>query len=62
MALIRQGVGYKGGDLLHQLIRLAAVQQAGEAPHVALPCRLTLRLHLRYHSPHGEVLHMSFTV
>ncbi len=52
MVFIRQGVGYKRGDLIHELIRVPTVQKAREAPHVTLPCCFALFFHL-----HSEVQH-----
>jgi len=44
--LRRQRLGHPGGDLIHQVVRLPRVQQAGEAAHVAVPRRLALLLNL----------------
>jgi len=52
VAFIRQGVGYKRGDLIHELIRVPTVQQARKAPHVTLPCCFALFFHL-----HSQVQH-----
>lgn len=52
IALIRQGVGNKGGHLIHELVRDAAVQQACEAAHVAWPCSFTLCFDLHHQHQH----------
>lgn len=52
VALVRQRIGNKGGHLVHEVIRDAAVQQACEAAHVTLPCSFTLCFHLHHHRQH----------
>ena len=49
VAFIWQRFSYKGGDFVHELIRLPTVQQAGEPPHVTPAKTFTLSFDLHTH-------------